>query len=70
MNDSKTEIIIFSLPLAKITNLCITVGTVTHQSIDSVRNLGVILDKNLAMDVHIKRLCQLAYFQRRKIRTV
>jgi len=47
-----------------------TVGTVAHQSAASVRNLGVILDKNLAMDVHIKCVCQMAYFQLRTIRTV
>jgi exonuclease III len=70
MNDSKTEMIIFAPPRAKIPNLSITVGTAGHQSADSVRNLGVLLDKNLAMDVHIKRVCQLAYFQLRTIRTV
>ncbi|KAK2150917.1 hypothetical protein LSH36_382g00010 [Paralvinella palmiformis] len=70
MNDSKTEMIIFSPPRVKIPNLCITVGTVVHQSADSVRNMGVILDKNLAMDVHIKRVYQLAYIQLRTIRTV
>jgi len=70
MNDSKTEIFIFAPPHAKIPNFCITVGTVAHQSADYLRNLGVILDKNLAMDVHIKRVCQLAYFQLRTILTV
>jgi len=70
MNDSKTEMIIFAPPRVKIPNLCIKVGTVAHQSADSVRNLGVIIDNNLAMDVHIKRECQLAYFQLRTIRTV
>jgi len=70
MNDRKIEMIIFAPPRAKIPNLCITVGTVTHQSADSVRNLGVILDKNLAMDVHFKRVYQLTYFQLRTIRAV
>ena len=65
MNDRKIEMILFAQPRAKIPNLCITIGTVAHQSDDSVRNLGVILDKNLVMDVHIKRVCQLAYFQLR-----
>ena len=70
MNDSKTVMIIFATPRTKIQNLCITVGTVANQSSDFVRNLAAILDKNLAMDINIKRICQLAYFQLRTIRSV
>ena len=40
MNDSKTEMIIFAPPRAKIPNLCIAVWTVVHQSADSGSDPG------------------------------
>jgi len=56
LNPSKTEFLIFGLPqqLSKLDNPTIHLpNTVILSPVDSVRNLGVIFDKNLSFARHI-----------------
>ena len=43
---------------------------VLHHSAATARNLGIILDRHLSMDAHIKRVCQVSYFQLKTLRSV
>jgi len=70
MNDSKTEMIVFASPRVKLSDFSIAVGTQSHQPVGQVRNLGVTLDVHLTMEAHIKRVCQVSYFQLKTIRTI
>ena len=70
MNDSKTEMIAFAPPHACLPALSITVGSEVHFSTPSVRNLGLVMDAYLSMDLHIAKTCQTGYFQLRTIRSV
>ena len=46
----------------------ITLGSHSNISFsDSARNLGVILDSNLSMKKHIIKVCQIAYFEFKRI---
>ncbi|PIK40848.1 hypothetical protein BSL78_22278 [Apostichopus japonicus] len=60
LNDSKTEFIILGTPvqLTKVVNKSIKVGGASIASCDQVRNLGVIFDKHMKMDKHIRYLIQ------------
>ena len=47
--------------------------TIGHSDIvfsPSVRNLGVMFDDNLSMRAHVNKVCQLAYYELRKISTI
>ena len=70
MNDSKTEVMVFAPPRARLPVLGVTVGSEVHQPATSVRNLGVVLDTYLSMDRHVVRTCQTGYFQLKSIRSV
>ena len=56
MNDSKTEVMVFAPPRARLPVRGVTVGSEVHQPATSVRNLGVVLDTYLSMDRHVVRL--------------
>ena len=70
MNDSKTEVMVFAPPRARLPVLGVTVGSEVHQPATSVRNLGVVLDTYLSMDSHVAKTCQSGYFQLKSIRSV
>lgn len=70
MNDGKTEMMIFTSPRVKLPDLSVVVGMDSHHSATTARNLGVILDSHLSMDAHIKRVCQVSYFQLKTLRSV
>ena len=70
MNDSKTEMMVFASPRVKLPTLSVAVGVASHQPAGQVRNLGVTLDVHLNMEAHVKRVCQVSYFQLKTIRTV
>jgi len=49
----------------------ITIGNVPLLSIvDSARNLGVIMDSQLSLDVHVATLYHSGYYQLRQLRPV
>ena len=57
MNDSKKEMMVFTSARVKLPDLSVMVGTDSHHSAATARNLGMILDSHLSMDAHIKRVC-------------
>ena len=70
MNDSKTEMMVFAPPRAKLPVLSVSVGPEVHQPAASVRNLGLAMDTYLSMELHVAKTCQTGYFQLRSIRSV
>ena len=70
MNDSKTEMMVFTSNRVKLPDLSVMVGTDSNHSAATARKLGMILDSHLSMDVHIKRVCQVSYFQLKTLRSV
>ena len=60
---SKTEMTVFPSARVKLPDLCVAVGGEYLQSAHQLRNIGVPLDVHLTMNVHIKRVCQISYFQ-------
>ena len=71
MNDSKTEMMVFfAPPHAKLPVLSVSVGPEVHQPAASVRNLGLVMDTYLSMDLQVAKTCQTGYFQLRSIRSV
>ena len=70
MNDSKTEMMVFAPPRAKLPVLSVSAGPEVHQPAASVRNLGLVMDTYLSMDLHVAKTCQTGYFQLRSIRSM
>jgi len=46
----------------------VLISTVT--TVDSKRDLGVVLDSQLTMSVHVSSMCRSAYYQLRQLRPV
>ena len=72
VNDSKTEFLIVGSKqqLERVSIPSIQVGEDQIAPVTSVRNLGVIFDSNLKMDMHITKACQKAYFHLHNIRRI
>ena len=68
LNDDKTEALLFPFssflrPSTVSLPDSITLGSHNIPFSDSARNLGFILDSNLAMKKHVIKVCQTAYFE-------
>ena len=48
----------------------IQIGSSVVPFVKSVRNLGVILDRRLSMKEHINKMCQMAYWELRRISSI
>ncbi len=72
MNDSKTEFLIIGShqQLEKIEFDSIRVGHCVVKAVDSVRDLGAYLDKNMSMDTHIATKCCAAFMQLYNLRRI
>ena len=74
MNNSKTEIIAYgtSQQLAKVKISGVNVGGCFVKCVDHVRDLGVIMDRNLNFDrhYHIRKKCQIAYSQLKNLKSI
>ena len=72
VNDSKTEFLIVGSKqqLERVNIPFIHVGEDQITPVTSVRNLGVIFDSNLKMDMHITKACQNAYYHLHNIRRI
>ena len=69
LNEEKTEILICSTG-SKINSLGIDhilIGNDNIQLSSSARNLGVYLDSELSMDMHINHLCKMCYLELRRL---
>ena len=68
-NDDKTEFIIFCPK--KLNSLCdelsFVMGDCTVYPSDKVKNLGVLLDRNLDMGMHVSNISRSCYYQLRNI---
>ena len=71
MNHEKTELIaIGTKPKISQVTLSLTPVSISGHNIpfsQSVRNLGVVIDETLSMDVHIKHLCRILFCQLRRL---
>ena len=72
VNDSKTEFLIVGSKqqLERVNIPFIHVGEDQITPVTSVRNLGVIFDSNLKMDMQITKACQIAYYHLHNIRRI
>lgn len=70
LNDSKTEALLVGGKGASDQALKLTIGHSEITFSKSVRNLGVMFDDELSMRVHVNKVCQLAYYELRKISTI
>ena len=69
-NDSKTEVLIMSSkfsPLPTEFNVPLTVGNCSIKPVESVRNLGVTLDKHASFELHVKNIATSAFLKIREI---
>lgn len=59
LNDAKTQLIVIGLKrqLSKLPDITGRVGTAVIRTVDHVRNLGVLFDINLSLDLHIANAC-------------
>ena len=75
MNDDETEALLFpfSSPFKPSTISLpnsITLGSHNIPFSDSARNLGVIVDSNLSMKKHVRKICQTDYFELKLISSI
>ncbi|KAK7103227.1 hypothetical protein V1264_018173 [Littorina saxatilis] len=70
LNDSKTEALLVGGRGASDQAPKLTIGHSEITFSKSVRNLGVMFDDELSMRVHVNKVCQLAYYELRKISTI
>ncbi len=72
MNDSKTEFLIIGSrqQLDKLKVNSITVGGSVVKAVDSVRDLGAYLDKQMSMGAHIDEKCKAAFKQLYNLRRI
>ena len=69
LNDAKTDVIIFTREKANTSSLpdFLKVNDTNVPISDKVKNLGVILDRNMTMTSYISQLCKNVYLQIRNI---
>lgn len=72
INDDKTEIIIFGTrsSLVKIGNVTVNVNGHSIPACERVKNLGVVLDRELSMASQISSLCKNTFLSLKRIRNV
>ena len=72
LNGDKTEIVLLSSQFNRrevhIDN--IQIGDVDIKPSSSARNLGVIFDSHLTMDIHVRKVCSTAYYHLRNISSI
>jgi hypothetical protein len=72
LNDDKTEALLFSGSSSQAPHLpsSITVGSSNISFANTARNLGFIMDTSLSMKMHISKVCQVCYFELKKIGSI
>ena len=72
VNDTKTEFMLIGSKqqLERVQIPSIKVGADDIEPVTSVRNLGVIFDSQLKMDLHVTRACKTAYYHLHNIRRI
>ena len=67
MNDSKTEVLVFSRNRTPTPVSTIRVGDTDIETASSARNIGVIMDASLSLEDHVAQICKRCYLQLRKL---
>ena len=69
LNNGKTEFMLLgrSHDLQNVTLDSMHVGDVTVCKKDFVKNLGVMFDTNMKMDVHVENICRVSYYHLKNI---
>jgi len=72
LNPTKTQIMWLGSKqqLLKIPVNEFVMRSTTIKAVDTVRDLGVIIDSQLTMSAHVKKLCQTCYYQLRQLRPI
>ena len=75
LDDDKTEALLFPFssslkPSTVSLPNSITLGSHNIPFSDSARNLGFILDSKLSMKKHVIKICQIAYFELKRINSI
>lgn len=71
LNDEKTESLLFAPPRSSASLPSFISLSSCHISFSSsARNLGFIFDSNLSMTDHIKKICQTAYYELKRISSI
>ena len=71
LNEGKTEALLVATSSSdKDLPTSIQIGSSVVPFVKSVRNLGVILDWRLSMKEHINNVCQMAYWELRRISSI
>lgn len=73
LNDDKTEALLFSppnLPFSCALPTGVSVGSHIIPFSDNARNLGFVMDSQLSMRQHVTRVCQIAFFELRRISSI
>ncbi len=69
VNSEKTEVLIIGPKTFACNNLdhCLILDGCSVNSSSSVRNLGVLFDRNLSFEKHVSSICKTAFFQLKSI---
>ena len=69
LNDDKTEVIVFGTKqkLSQLGEVSVQIGDATVKQASSAKNLGVLLDPCLDMQLHVRAVCKACYLQIRSI---
>ena len=72
MNDDTTDVIVVSTPFYKsiASDIRLIIGDETISPSNSTRNLGVLFDRFMNMEDHIKQICRSSYAQLHGIRKI
>ena len=72
LNGDKTEFLVIGRPcnIEKTNTDCINVGASQVTKSNAARNLGVIFDCHLNMQLHVNNVCKSCYFHLRNIRCI
>jgi hypothetical protein len=72
LNDSKTELFLISSPRIAnaVSNLDLKIGGSVITPSNSIKNLGIIFDKNLTMKDHVSSLCRSVNFHLRNLNRI
>ena len=67
INDSKTEILVISRKRLDL-DISINVGDTTPEISKSAKNIGVVFDSKMSLELHVSNICRKCYIQLRNLR--
>ena len=68
LNDSKTEFLVLnSRRMKPVDEKCILIGEESVGAVQSARNIGAVIDRNLSMESQVSNVCRNCYLSLRQI---